>query len=196
MNYSIQLLSETHLPMVDAFSCVETAEDLANVRAKEKRRIRKHSQEMQDYLKKEALQEQNNALSATHLFIDEDNNRIMAYVSLCNDAIRLEFEEQTEYELRYTTVPAMKIARLAVANEYKHQGLGSSLIQFSAYIAQRVRRFSGIVFLTLDCYAHRETFYKGIGFVRNLNQPNQLPFDSPISMRIHLDTYMEQMDET
>lgn len=196
MNYSIQLLSETHLPMVGAFSCVETDEELKAVPSKTKRRIRRHSQEMLDYLRNEALQEQNNSLSATHLFIDEDNNRIMAYVSLCNDAIRLDFEEKTEYGLRYTTVPAMKIARLAVANEYKHQGLGSSLIQFSAYIAQRVRSFSGIVFLTLDCYAHRESFYEGIGFVRNLNQPNILPYDSPISMRIHLDTYMEQIDET
>ena len=48
-------------------------------------------------------------------------------------------------------------------------------------------------FLTLDCYAHRVSFYEAIGFVQNLIQPVVLPYDSPISMRMGLDLYLEKV---
>ena len=44
--------------MADAFSCVETSEMLLGYNAKVRRRIIKHSKEMEDFLKKEAFEEQ------------------------------------------------------------------------------------------------------------------------------------------
>lgn len=41
--------------MVDAFSCVETPEMLLDYNAKVRRRIIRHSKEMEDFLKKEPL---------------------------------------------------------------------------------------------------------------------------------------------
>ncbi len=97
--------------------------------------------------------------------------------------------------LSYATVPAVKIARLAVSNDYKHQGIGKYLIQFSAYMGRKIREISGLTFITLDCYEHRISFYESIGFVRNQIQPIVLPYDSPISMRLNLDTYLERINE-
>jgi ribosomal protein S18 acetylase RimI-like enzyme len=89
----------------------------------------------------------------------------------------------------------MKIARLAVDNGYKRMGFGKMLIQFSSYIAQKIQSQSGLVFITLDCYAHRLSFYESIGFEKNAIQPVQRDYDSPISMRILLDKYLESVED-
>lgn len=53
---------------------------------------------------------------------------------------------------------------------------------------------SGLAFLTLDCYEHRVSFYESVGFVKNLVQPISLPYDTPISMRIGLEEYLERIE--
>lgn len=195
MNLKIEKLSSKHLPLVDAFFCTEESAELQHCNSKERRRIIKHSKEMEDFLKEEALKEQEKGLNTTHLFIDKDSKKIVAYLSLCNDSIRLEFDERDGMNLSYATIPAVKIARLAVSNDYKHQGMGKKLIQFTAFIGKNIRNVSGLTFITLDCYEHRVSFYEAIGFVRNVIQPIVLPYDSPISMRLGLDSYLEKIDE-
>lgn len=195
MNLAIRKLSEEHLPLVDAFSCLDTKQALEKYNSKERRRVMKHSKEMEDFLKQEALSEQESGLNTTHLFIDTETDKIAAYVSLCNDSIRLEFEERDGLGLAYATVPAVKIARLAVSTEYQGNGMGESLIMFSAYMGRKIREISGLAFLTLDCYEHRVSFYEKVGFVKNLIQPIILPYDSPISMRLGLDEYLERMQK-
>lgn len=87
----------------------------------------------------------------------------------------------------------MKIARLAVSNQYQRQGIGKTLIMFSAYIAQKIRRYSGLAFLTLDCYEYRLSFYESMGFVKNIIQTIQLPYNTPISMRLYLEDYLKEI---
>ena len=195
MNLHICNLTEKHLPMVDAFSCVENPEHLKQYNSKERRRFLKHSKEMESFLKFEAYEEQEKGLNTTHLFIDKENEKIAAYISLCNDSIRLDFSERDSMGYSYTTIPALKIARLAVASSYQHCGIGKLLIHFSAYIGMQIRKRSGIAFLTLDCYAHRVSFYESIGFVRNMLQPITLPYDTPISMRLVLKDYLAQIGD-
>lgn len=191
---TFERLSERHLPLVDAFSCVESNDTLkeSGYTSNERRRIRAHSLEMERFLKEEAFSEQEIGMSTTYLVID-DQERILAYVSLCNDAINLEFEERENAGITYHSAPALKIARLAVDTNFTGNGIGKDLIAFSAYQAQLIREHSGIFFLTLDCYAHRLSFYESIGFVKNMIQPVVLPYDSPISMRFGLDAYLETL---
>ena len=75
----IEKLSEKHLPLVDAFSCVENKEMLVDYNSKTRKRIIKHSNEMDMFIKNEALEEQNNKLN--FLFSSISNNRL----SLHND---------------------------------------------------------------------------------------------------------------
>lgn len=186
-------LSERHLPLVDAFHCVESDEQLAGHNAKERRKIKKHSQEMECFLKDEAYAEQELGMNTTYVYLDEATNTILAYVSLCNDAINLELQERANAGITYSTAPALKIARLAVDASCTHRGIGKLLIEFSAFQAQLIREHSGVFFLTLDCYAHRVSFYESVGFTRNLIQPIVLQYDSPISMRVGLDSFLEQI---
>lgn len=194
MNFIIEKLSEKHLQMLGAFSCIESEKILSKYDSKTRRRIKKHSKEMEDFLKNESLDEQSKGLNSTRLFIDTDTGKVIAYLSLCNDSIRLEIEERDELNLTYTTVPAIKIARLAVDSQYQGQGIGKMLIKFAAYMGDKIRQMSGLVFLTLDCYEHRVAFYESVGFVRNIIQPIELKYDSPISMRLAIDTYFEKIN--
>ena len=194
MNLTIEKLSKKHLKIMSAFSCVESNEKLFTYDSKTRRRIKRHSKEMEDFLKQESLDEQAKGLNSTHLFIDEDTDKLVAYLSLCNDSIRLEIKERDELHLTYATVPAIKIARLAVDSQFQGLGLGKTLIEFAAYMSEKMRQISGIVFLTLDCYAHRISFYKSIGFTKNTFQPINIEYDSPISMRLAIDTYLEKIN--
>lgn len=184
-------LNEGHLPMVDAFSCVESDESLSKFKSDERRRIKRHSKEMEDFLRDEAYDEQELGMNTTFLCLNDSSEKILAYISLCNDAINLETQERENEGITYGSAPALKIARLAVDVSVTRQGIGRHLVEFAAYQAQLIREHSGIFFITLDCYAHRISFYESIGFVQNLIQPVTLPYDSPISMRIGLDSYLE-----
>ena len=193
MKLTIKRMESEHLPLVDAFSCVETDEMLSHYNSKQRRRIYRHSKEMEDFIKNEAWLEQTKGLNTTYLLINTNENDIAGYVSLCNDSIRLDLEERDELNLTYTTIPAMKIARLAVSNKYQRLGIGKSLITFSVGIGQKIRNYSGLAFLTLDYYEHRVSFYESVGFIKNIIQPIQLPYDSPISMRLVLDDYLKKL---
>lgn len=187
--YEILRLSEENRHLTGGFTCVETDSMLAEYTSKERRRIRRHSKDMDNFLHNEAFDEQEKGLSRTYLFVDEDG-KLSAYLSLCNDAIRLEFEERDNMSLPYATIPAMKVARLAVDITKRGMGTGYYALQFAIYVAQAVRDYSGVVFLTLDCYGHRVSYYERFGFRRNLHQPVLLDYDSPVSMRLWIDEYL------
>lgn len=190
-----QKLSEGHLHLVDAFHCVEPDALLAGYNAKERRRIKLHSKEMEDFLKAEAFDEQECNMNTTYLLLNKAGSKILAYVSLCNDSIGLEISERETENVHYGSAPALKIARLAVEAAEMRRGIGTFLLDFAAFQAQQIREHAGVFFLTLDCYAHRVSYYERHGFVKNLLQPIVLPYDSPISMRVSIDSYLENFAE-
>lgn len=189
----IEKLTTKHLSTIKSFSCVETSESMATLNAKQRRRVLLHSKEMDDFLHEEAFAEQELGTNTTHLLIDEDNAEIIAYISLCADAIPLEFQEREEEKINYSTSPALKIARLAVASKYHGRGIGKQMIRYATYIAHEMTEKCGIVFLTLDCYEHRVNFYEHLGFKRNQIQTNKRNYDSPISMRANLNLLAKRL---
>ncbi len=191
----IQKLAERHSEIVGAFSCVENPEAVANLNAKQRRRVLSHSREMDDFLHNEALSEQELGTSTTHLLLNDEATELIAYISLCADAIRLEMQEREEENMRYSTSPAIKIARLAVASNYQGKGIGRDLVEFALNTADDMTEYCGVVFLTLDCYEHRVSFYEHLGFQRNQIQTSQRDYDSPISMRANIDKLMKRMSE-
>lgn len=192
MTYQIDRLNEENRALINGFTCVETDDMLKGYSSKERRRIRKHSLDMDTFLRNEAFDDQEKGLNTTFLFISDE--KIIAYLSLCTDAIKLEFDERDGMGMSYSTVPALKIARLAVSVNYQGKGLGTEGIEFTVYVSQLIREYSGIAFITLDCYRHRVSYYERFGFVRNLIQPFELPYDSPISMRLWIEKYLENVE--
>lgn len=76
-----------------------------------------------DYLRYSALSDQTAGRSTTHVFIDDDNHKIMGFVSLRASSI-LSIEEKGGI----LGSPALEISVLAVDREYEGRGVGTALI--------------------------------------------------------------------
>jgi hypothetical protein len=72
--------------------------------------------EYNDYLVHGALRSTNDHIALTWLLSERSTGKIAAYMSLIMDAIKLSFTEKELHNLNYPfkTIPAMKIAKLAV----------------------------------------------------------------------------------
>jgi hypothetical protein len=127
------------------------------------------------FLKQDALKHQKCHISNTFVLVEKENRTVAAYISLIADAVTLQDEEQARLilpDISFETLPALKIAKLAVSQEmsrtYNH--LGSLMIDFSRNIADQCNeRFIACRVLTTDADIEYDTnlplFYEKNGFI-------------------------------
>ncbi|MHB9291964.1 hypothetical protein Holit_01052 [Hollandina sp. SP2] len=88
--------------------------------------------EYNDYLINDALPSMHDHIALTWLLTERSTGKTAAYMSLIMDAIKLSFTEQELHNLNYPfkTIPAMKIAKLAVDRSFseKYKGTGTFMI--------------------------------------------------------------------
>ena len=146
--------------------------------------------EYNDYLFQDALRSQNDHVALTWLLRERDTGIIIAYMSLIADAIKLSVSEKEIHNLNYPfkTVPAMKIAKLAVSNtvQKKYKGIGTYMISNALVFARTCnRQLFACRFITVDAdIEHNESvikFYEKNGFVSNTEMNNKRT--KTISMR-------------
>jgi GNAT superfamily N-acetyltransferase len=146
--------------------------------------------EYNDYLFQDALRSQNDHVALTWLLRERDTGVIVAYMSLIADAIKLSVSEKEIHNLNYPfkTIPAMKIAKLAVSNTVhkKYRGLGTYMINKALAISRICnRQLFACRFITVDAdIEHNESvikFYEKNGFVSNSEMNNKRT--KTISMR-------------
>jgi hypothetical protein len=94
------------------------------------------------FLKQDALKHQENHISNTFVLVERDGLVIAAYISLIADAVTLQDEERARLllpEISFETLPALKIAKLAVAGDLgrTYNRLGSLMIDFSRSVADQ-----------------------------------------------------------
>lgn len=184
-------LSEEHRDILANFDCLNEEEVFEGFRSKQIKKFKGYSKKINEFLKSEALLEQNQGLNTTHLVFYEES--LMGFVSLCSDSIRLEQGEMQKDNVPYGNIPAIKIARLAIDKNFQRNGLGSFLINFAVSIVSQIRLQMGAKFITVDCYAHRISYYEKFGFViNNIQNPNRQP-DNPLSLRLNVDEYLENI---
>jgi ribosomal protein S18 acetylase RimI-like enzyme len=132
--------------------------------------------EYNDYLFEDALRSQNDHIALTWLLKERITGNIAAYMSLIADAIKLSVSEKEIHNLNYPfkTIPAMKIAKLAVSHpaQIKYAGLGTYMINNALALARTCnRQLFACRFLTVDAdIEHNESvieFYQKNGFVSN-----------------------------
>jgi len=137
--------------------------------------------EYNDYLFQDALRSQNDHVALTWLLRERDTGIIIAYMSLIADAIKLSASEKEIHNLDYPfkTIPAMKIAKLAVSNTVhkKYRGLGTYMISNALAIARTCnRQLFACRFITVDAdIEHNESvikFYEKNGFFPNAEMNN------------------------
>jgi ribosomal protein S18 acetylase RimI-like enzyme len=133
-------------------------------------------QEYNEYLITDAIRSRNDHIALTWLLRDNEQNRIVSYMSLITDSIRISATEKELHSLNYPfkMIPALKIAKLAVDEDFtkKYKGIGTYMIEFAAFIARSCDEIHAACrFLSVDADIEHNTdvlnFYKKNGFLLN-----------------------------
>jgi GNAT superfamily N-acetyltransferase len=98
------------------------------------------SDELNDFLKSDALKAQNNLISRTYLC--SWGGALAGFVTLTTD-----------------TIPAIKIARLAVDKRYKRRGIGQNLLLWAVGKAYEISKQIGCRYITVDAKRESIDFY-------------------------------------
>ena len=132
--------------------------------------------EYNEYLTHEAWRAQSEFVATSWLLRERDADHIAAYMSLINDAIKLSAGEKELHHLNYPfrTIPAMKIAKLAVSktSRERFKGIGSYMLYLAQFIAVTSNeQYSACRFLTVDADVEHDggvlAFYQKNGFMLN-----------------------------
>lgn len=144
-NYQFQLLTKEH--DLNDFEC--TSKDLS------------------DFLKKDALDQQEMCLNTTNLIICD--GKIIGFVSLLADTFKLgKIEDENvrnriKEKLRITgnknNIPAVKIGRFAIDKEYSGKGLGKHIFRSILFSLTKLKKAVGFKYITIDAYASAFEFY-------------------------------------
>jgi hypothetical protein len=138
--------------------------------------------EYNDYLYKDALRSQNDHISLTWILRERNTGSIVSYMSLIADAIKLSATEKELHNLNYPfkTIPAMKIAKLAVSQSFseKYKGIGSFMVEAAMCKAITVNdNYCAARFLTVDADIEHDkgvlVFYEKNGFIPNAEHYNK-----------------------
>jgi hypothetical protein len=111
--------------------------------------------EYNDYLFRDALRSLNDHIAFTWLLTERATGKTAAYMSLIMDAIKLSGAEKELHNLKYPfrTIPAMKIAKLAVDSSFskKYKGIGTFMIAGAERLAWACNAaYCAARFLTVD----------------------------------------------
>lgn len=146
--------------------------------------------EYNEYLYNDAIRSQDDHIARTWLLRERGTGKIAAYMSLIMDAIKLSFNEKELHNLNYPfkTIPAMKIAKLAVdrTSAAQYKGIGSFMIEAARGKALVCNNdCCAARFLTVDAdIEHDEgvlAFYEKNGFIQNIELFNK--YRKTVSMR-------------
>jgi hypothetical protein len=132
--------------------------------------------EYNDYLFHDALRSMDDHIALTWILIERSTEKVSAYMSLVMDAIKLSVTEKEHHKLNYPfkTIPAMKIAKLAVDGSFSknYKGIGTFMITSAKNIARSCNSaYCAARFLTVDADIEHDkgvlAFYEKNGFVPN-----------------------------
>jgi hypothetical protein len=132
--------------------------------------------EYNDYLNIDAFRSWKDHIAFTLLLREKETKSISAYMSLIADAIKISVSEKELHNLKYPfkTIPAMKIAKLAVDStvQEKYKGIGSFMIHIAKSFAVSCnRRYMACRFLSVDADIEHNAdvlnFYKKNKFLLN-----------------------------
>jgi GNAT superfamily N-acetyltransferase len=110
-------------------------------------------------------------ISRVHLLVNRKNGDIAAYLALCTDSFTIEERAKQKYNFPFSTLPALKIGKLAVDKNYCNKGIGTYIIQLAIGMADYTLKSAGCRFITVDAdiryNLQTPEFYLRNGFVYN-----------------------------
>ncbi len=123
--------------------------------------------DLNGFLSEDALAFHNKRIGKTFILKDEDT--IVAFFCLLNDKVtKIEASNSSWKKVKklfphnkhFSSYPAIKIGRLAVSVEYRHEGIGSKLLDIIKHSLYESNNFSDFRFLTVDAYLSAVPFYE------------------------------------
>ena len=133
--------------------------------------FKSYEKELVDFLLEDALDNQKKKVSTTLLWSLKSTDEIIGYVTLLTDKISLNptlKEEFKEKGILYKSLPALKIGRLCVADDFLHKGVGSLMIQFAIHVVKKINDECGCRFITLDAKRNPDSRKDSIHFYRKM----------------------------
>jgi GNAT superfamily N-acetyltransferase len=103
-------------------------------------------------------------VSVTHLLFIK--GLLASYVTLMMDSVALARDEKPK-GVTWRTVPALKIAQLAVDRRFTGHGVGKFVVGYVVAYARRVRTVVGCRLVTLDAEPELIGWYESLGFRAN-----------------------------
>ena len=144
-NYKFETLSEEH--DLSDFEC--------------------ESEDLNDFLKNDALKQQNEKLNLTKLITCD--GEIIGFVSLLTDSIKLKIINENSVKITIKNklnisennrIPAIKIGRFAISKKYAKKGLGSHILKSIILNIKNIAETEvGLRFVVVEGYASAYTFY-------------------------------------
>lgn len=119
------------------------------------------------YLHEHAGQHQRDGIATTHVLIDDtDAARVLGYCSLAAAQVNLaSLHPADQKRLPHYPVPAVRVARLAVAVSAQGNGYGRLLLGHAANCSLQLREQLGARLLVVDALdARAAAFYRAYGF--------------------------------
>lgn len=114
----------------------------------------------QDYLKYSSLSDQENGRGVTHLFIDEDHDKLMGFVTLRASSFIYKDDDGNNIGN-----PAIEITVLAVDQNYERRYVGTNLIDYVVVQANRMKEaYAGVKYIVLSADELSVEFYEKMGF--------------------------------
>lgn len=129
------------------------------------------NEDLNSFLMHDAISYAEKKLAYT--FILQDQGNIIGYYSLLNDkisrqdvanAIWRKVKKLFPHGKHFSSYPAVKIGRLAIASRYKGKGIGRNLIKIIKMTLSETQTISAFRFLTVDAYLSATAFYEKNGF--------------------------------
>jgi GNAT superfamily N-acetyltransferase len=124
-------------------------------------------QDLNEFVKEDALTYVNGKISVTYILSNKDN--AIGFFCLSNDSIEIKGKAKTtliKAGKRQKTYPALKIGRLGIDKRYQGKGFGSFIIKHTLGLALTHSEKIGCRYVTVDAY-NRDiplSFYSRNGF--------------------------------
>ena len=134
-------------------------------------KFRSYEQELEDFLIEDALNNRKQSLSITFLWFYK--GQFVAYITLLNDKINLQGNLKSffkEKDIHYKSLPALKIGRLCVHDDFIKRGLGRLMVVFAIKTANEINESkAGCRFITLDAKRNKNRESDSIHFYKKLS---------------------------
>lgn len=112
--------------------------------------------DLDEFLQEDSLKQMEFRFNVT--YVCKYNSEVMGYFTLCSDSItfkRIEDDDKHFLQTKgvdYPNLPALKLCRLGIHNEYQSKGIGTHLVSIVIRQALELSEKIGIRFITVDAY--------------------------------------------